>query len=78
MFDMSLQLIDHYIENMQFFPLSTLLNFITAIFFYPGMSVGTDQGAMTTLYVATHPEAPKHSGSYFDACHPKTPSSKAT
>ena len=42
------------------------------------MAVESDQGAMTTLYVATHPQIPEvNNGSYFDACKPVAPSSKA-
>ena len=43
-----------------------------------GMAVNVEEGAMTTLYVATHPQAPKVDGSYFDACLPVSPSRKAT
>ena len=42
------------------------------------MTVNVEEGAMTTLYVATHPQAPKVDGSYFDACLPVSPSTKAT
>ena len=42
------------------------------------MTVSEEQGAMTRLYVATHPLALKVDGSYFDACLPVSPSRKAT
>ena len=43
-----------------------------------GMTLSEEEGAATTLHVATHPQVNKVDGSYFDACLPVTPSSKAT
>ena len=39
--------------------------------------MNVEEGAMTTLFVATHPRVPIIDGSYFDECLPVIPSSKA-
>ena len=42
------------------------------------MAVESDQGAMTKLYVAIHPQVPQvNNGCYFDACKAVAPNSKA-
>ena len=36
--------------------------------------IGTEQGALTSVYCATAPEVAQETGLYYDQCHAKTPS----
>ena len=39
--------------------------------------IGTEQGALTSVYCATAPEVAQETGLYYDQCHAKTPSRAA-
>ena len=66
-------------SNFPGYSLPTFLVYCILILFpsVTGLTVSVEKGAMTTLFVATHPLAPKIDGSYFDECSPVTPSKKA-